>query len=118
MRTLTCPRCGQRLTVSPMAPRALTCPNCLARFENPYGAAPGAATSAAAIPMASLAPAPSPPRYQAYRLDHQGQRHARVAAYSLIALAAILAVGAVLSFMLGGRDVMGPLLTLGVAICV
>jgi hypothetical protein len=97
-----------------MAPPVLTCPNCLARVENPLGAQPGAATSVAVGPLPSVAPLPL--HYRPYRLDQQVERDARRAGYALIGMVVVLAAGAIISFTFSGGTGVGVALAVAAAI--
>jgi hypothetical protein len=116
MPSVTCPRCGQRLTVSEFAPPTLTCPRCLARGRNPYALDP--ATSAAAAPGAGTRPPPPLPSYgtpprRVIPLEYQAHRDERGTVYLMFAMAAIFGVGAFLSFNLPTTRTIGAVLAAG-----
>jgi hypothetical protein len=73
MPILTCPSCGTRLTVSPSAPRRLTCPRCLAPVENP------AAGQRAPLPVIPL--------------DEQVQRDTRISDAGVVVICVLVLVG-------------------------
>ena len=86
MPFLQCPRCAARLTVSDWAPPVLTCPDCLARLSNPGGARAGAQL-------------PPPMPLRVIPVEQQVDRDARLAGFTLFALAAVLAGAAWLTLM-------------------
>jgi len=101
MTTLTCPRCHQRLTVSELAPRQLTCPNCLARLINPrWGEDPK--------PSKSLSEDVRPRKV--ISLDRQVHRDMRSSIFVLAGTAAVFAAGAVISFKLPHGAKIGTIL--------
>src|SRR4051794_14753804 len=73
---ITCPSCGQSLTVSDAAPSQLTCPRCLAKLINPGAMTAGAAR--AVIPV-----------------EVEASRDAWAAKLGIIGLIALLAFAAV-----------------------
>src|SRR4051794_1680208 len=83
MALLTCPNCGTRLTVSPAAPRRLTCPRCLGKIENPASA--GAAAPMPALPMRVIP------------IEEQFDRDRSLADLGMIVLVCFLAIGAMLA---------------------
>jgi hypothetical protein len=81
MITLFCPRCGNRLTVSPNAPQQLRCPRCLNPVANPQGRAHGAA------------PVPVIP------LEYQAHRDSKATGIGAIALLVMVFFGSVTSLL-------------------
>ena len=84
---ITCPRCGESLTLSENAPPLVTCPRCLAALVNP------------ASPLSGVRPVPVIP------LDRQVERDTRIGTWVLISLLGLLTVAAIVTF--GARDAAG-----------
>jgi ribosomal protein S27E len=94
--TLICPHCGSRLTVSPAAPKVVTCPRCLYRLINPQGGQPQTVTAA------SL-PAPPLPM-KVLPLETQAHRDSGITVSMMIVLVVLLAVGAFISAATAGIE--------------
>ena len=88
--TLVCPHCGAKLTVSPAAPRVVTCPRCLYRLLNPQGGEADTASTAATLPAPPL-----PMRVLPLETQAHSDTSATIA--MLLVLVVLLAVGAFLS---------------------
>jgi hypothetical protein len=86
--SLVCPRCGQRLTVSEFAPRTLVCPRCLGVVLNPAGLTPA---EFAMRPPVRVLP-----------LDYEVRRDSRTSSVMLFLMAAVLGIGAWLTFQGSG----------------
>jgi hypothetical protein len=88
MARITCPRCGNALTVSENAPPRVSCPRCLAPLVNP------------ASPASGVRPVPVLP------LDMQVERDTRFGWWLLIGLIGLLGIAAAFSFA-GGNPSSG-----------
>src|SRR4051794_35033120 len=118
MNTVTCPRCGQRLTVSDHAPPVLTCPRCVARVPNPHARVAGG-TEAADVPFATrVSGSPPPLPRHVLPFEHQVERDARRSSYVMFALGTVFAAGAVLSWLAFGASPVGTLLGVVAAVVV
>src|SRR5437762_1168804 len=106
MVTLICPRCSQQLTVSPMAPRNLSCPRCLARIDNPGGAD-------ALVRRDPSHPPPLPVPVMA--VDEDIGRDKRGVDVLLVLLAILFGGGAFLSFYVPGARGAAAILTVASA---
>jgi hypothetical protein len=82
--TVTCPACGQRLTVSASAPPWLTCPRCLGKIRNAAG---GTGPS----------PSPAPAPVRVIPVEEQVDRDRTLAEIGMIVLICFLGVGAMLA---------------------
>src|SRR5438477_8846499 len=78
MPTLTCPVCGQQMTVAPIAPQKLLCPRCRGAVWNPH---------------AGVAPRPVIP------LNTQVERDLRSIRY-LLPLLALVALGGAVAYVI------------------
>lgn len=81
---ITCPRCGQELTVTEAAPPQVSCPRCLAALVNP-------ASPYSGVPR----PVPVLP------LDQQVAHDTRTGTYLTYGLIALIAVGSLFTFLSG-----------------
>ena len=81
---LICPTCGRALTVSDNAPARLTCPNCLARLQNPRA---GQARPLPVIPV-----------------DQEATADASATTRVFFALIALLGIGIVMSLVSNGSS--------------
>jgi hypothetical protein len=81
---ITCPRCGQQLTVTESAPPRVTCPVCLAALVNPASPYSGVPRPVPVIP-----------------LDHQVARDTRWVTWLIYALLALLAFMAIVTIAHG-----------------
>lgn len=90
--TLTCPHCGSKLTVTSLAPRAVTCPRCLYRLVNPIGGGPATVLAPPPLPMKVLP------------LETQAHGDSRTIITMLCVLLALLTCGAFFSAAAGGID--------------
>jgi hypothetical protein len=76
---VVCPACETMLALSDAAPARLTCPRCLAQFENPASARPGQATPLRVIPVAPT--------------ERQFVQDSKAGMWAFIITAALLGVG-------------------------
>lgn len=83
---ITCPRCGQVLTVTENAPSQVTCPRCLARLVNP------------ASPLSGVRPVP------VISLDRQVERDTGIGTWLIGGLGVILVCAAIATFGSGDRQ--------------
>jgi hypothetical protein len=109
MTTLICPRCQQRLTVSELAPKRLTCPNCLGALVNPHWSQTPAPTISVHMQMQ--------PR-RVFSVDHQVQRDARGTGLVLAGVAVLFAAASFISFNIPQGWKIGTGLALLAVLCV